>query len=280
MGIYENLRADFLDYPIEVSLETLALCNARCTFCPYPTIARKGTRMSDETIDRLVSELVGWKRGLYFSPFKLNEPLLDKRTIAICERINREAPDVVLRLFTNGAALTPKNIEQIAGLKKVAHLWISLNSHIPEEYERVMGLDFEQTAKKLDYLHEQTFPHNVVLSTVGHPNEDFRYYCYRRWPNFESLAIKRDSWLGYVDPQNSVVPDTPCSRWFELSIMADGLVSHCCMASGEEPRYNIGDVNTQTMLEVYNAPRWRERREKMLSRRVLDDTSPCAKCSY
>lgn len=276
----EEMRASFLDYPIEVSIETLALCNARCTFCPYPTLERKGTRMDDETLDRLVEEMVSWQRPMYFSPFKVNEPLLDKRTIPLCERLNREAPDVVLRIFTNGAALTPKNIEQISNLKKVAHLWVSLNSHIPEEYERVMGLNFEQTAKRLDYLHSVQFPHNVVLSAVGYPNEAFRRYCFDRWPNFESVAIKRDSWLGYVDAQNEVVPDTPCSRWFELSIMADGRVAHCCMHSGEDRRYDIGDVKTQTMREVYNAPRWRERREKMVSRRTLDERSPCARCSY
>lgn len=275
-----QMRASYLDYPIEVSIETLALCNARCTFCPYPTLERKGTRMDDETLDRLVDEMISWQRPMYFSPFKVNEPLLDKRTIPLIERINREAPDIVTRIFTNGAALTPKNIEQIAGLKKIAHLWVSLNSHIPEEYERVMGLNFEQTAKRLDYLHSQPFPHNVVLSTVGYPNEDFRFYCYERWPNFESVAIKRDSWLGFVDAQNTHVPDTPCSRWFELSIMADGRVAHCCMHSGEDKRYDIGDLANQTMHEVYNAPRWRDRREKMVSRRSLDETSPCARCSY
>lgn len=275
MNPFEGLRKDFLDYPIEVSIETLALCNARCTFCPYPTLDRKGQRMSDELLDRLVGEIVSWQRGLYFSPFKVNEPLLDKRTIPTCERLNREAPDVVLRIFTNGAALTPDKVEQIAGLKKVAHLWVSLNSHIPEEYERVMGMDFERTAKRLDYLHEREFPHSVVLSTVGYPNEDFRYYCFKRWPKFESVAIKRDSWLGYVDAQKKEIPDTPCSRWFELSVMSTGKLALCCMDS--EGRYGVGDLNEQTMFEAYNAPALRERREKLLSRRGIH---PCSTCSY
>jgi MoaA/NifB/PqqE/SkfB family radical SAM enzyme len=274
------MQSQFMDYPMEVSLETLTLCNARCTFCPYPTLDRLGTRMSDELLTRLVDEFIGWKRPMYFSPFKVNEPLLDKRTLPLCERINREAPEIVLRLFTNGAALTPKHIDQIASLKQVAHLWVSLNSHIPEEYERVMGLNFEQTARRLDDLHSRDFPHQVVLSTVGYPNEDFRFYCFNRWPKFESVAIKRDSWLGYVDAQNTTVPDTPCSRWFELSVMSTGKVAMCCMHDGVDERYNIGDVNTQTLSEVYNAPRWRDRREKMLSRKLLDDTSPCARCSY
>lgn len=271
------MRSAHMDYPIEVSVETLALCNARCTFCPYPTLTRKGERMSDATLERLVDEFIGWQRPMYFSPFKVNEPLLDKRTIPLCERINREAPQIVLRLFTNGAALTPKNIEQIANLKQVAHLWVSLNSHIPEEYERVMGLDFEQTAKKLDYLHTQAFPHKVVLSTVGYPNEAFRFYCFERWPKFDSLAIKRDSWLGFTDAQNTVVPDTPCSRWFELSIMANGKAALCCMDGTGE--HGHGDANEQTLFEIYNAPAWRDRRDKMVSRRTLTD-SVCSRCSY
>lgn len=205
----------------------------------------------------------------------MNEPLLDKRTIPILQRINREAPQVVVRVFTNGAALTPDKVEQIAGLKRVAHLWVSLNSHIPEEYQRVMGMDFERTAKRLDYLHTQDFPHTVVLSTVGYPNEDFRRYCWERWPKFESLAIKRDSWLGYAEAQNTVIPDTPCSRWFELSVMANGKVALCCMDG--EGAFSIGDVNTSTLLEIYNSPNWRDRRENLVSRKTIH---PCSTCSY
>ncbi len=274
------MQQQFMDYPMEVSVETMALCNARCTFCPYPTIERKGERMSDALLARLVDEMVSWNREMYFSPFKLNEPLLDKRTLPLCEEINQRSDKIVLRLFTNGSALTPENIAAIAKLERVAQLWVSLNSHIPEEYERLMGLKFERTAKNLDYLHSLDFPHAVMLSTVGYPNEEFRYYCFERWPKFESMAIKKDAWLGFTDAQRPEIPDTGCSRWFELSVMATGRVAHCCMDSGEDDRWTIGDLNTQTLFEVYNSPRWRDRREGLVSRRQLDTTSPCAGCSY
>src|SRR5262249_27338104 len=35
-------RRPYLDYPQEVHIETLAMCNATCTFCPYPTMDRQG----------------------------------------------------------------------------------------------------------------------------------------------------------------------------------------------------------------------------------------------
>jgi hypothetical protein len=169
-------------------------------------------------------------------------------------------------------------------LKRVAQLWVSLNSHIPEEYERVMGLKFERTARNLDHLHSlDDFPHAVMLSTVGYPNEEFRYYCFERWPKFESMAIKKDAWLGFTDAQVTQVPDTACSRWFELSIAADGFATTCCMhsGSGAEDPYNIGDVRTQTLYQIYNAPKWRDRREGLVSRKTLDMAeTPCAGCTY
>jgi len=276
------MQSAFMDYPMEVSVETMALCNARCTFCPYPTLDRKGEKMSDELLNKLVDEMISWDREMYFSPFKLNEPLLDKRTLPLCESINKRSQKIVLRIFTNGSALTPDNIAGIAKLERVAQLWVSLNSHIPEEYERVMGLKFEMTAKRLDYLHElDDFQHSVMLSCVGYPNEDFRRYCWERWPKFESMAIKKDAWLGYTDAQFPNIPDTACSRWFELSITARGTAAMCCMHDGQDTRYNIGDTNTHSLYEIYNAPRWKDRRVGLVSRKSLDpETNPCGRCSY
>jgi MoaA/NifB/PqqE/SkfB family radical SAM enzyme len=259
-----------------VSLETLALCNAACTFCPYPTLERQGTRLSDDLIHRLIDEMAEWKLQFYFSPFKVNEPLLDSRLIPICREVNNLVPLARIRIFSNGQALTPAKIEGIAELDNVEHLWISLNSHIKEEYEALMALDFDKTVKRLDHLHSLDFPHAVVLSAVGFPNEPFRRYCFDRWPKFQSLAIKRDAWIDYTNPQRDEVPDEPCWRWFELSITATGVVSMCCMDG--TAKYAIGDVNKQTMLEIYNAPLWRERREKMLSRKQVGD--PCSRCTY
>ena len=266
----------WLDQPLEVSLETQALCNARCTFCPYPTLERIGTRMSDELLDRLMGEMSGWKQPFMLSLFKVNEPLLDKRVLPLYARANREIPKARLRIFTNGQALTPDNVAAIADLTNVEHLWISLNSHDPEEYERLMGLDFDKTTKRLDYLHGAKFPHKVVLSCVGFPNEAFRYYCFERWPNFESVALKRDAWIDYTHAQQAIVPNTPCSRWWEVNITATGKAALCCMDG--EGEYGFGDVNTQTLLEIYNHPTYRSWRENLLSRREVG--SPCNRCTY
>jgi hypothetical protein len=271
---FDALRARYLDQPKEVSLETLALCNAACTFCPYPTLERQGAKMPDELIERLVGEMAAFREPFYFSPFKVNEPLLDSRLLPLCRLVNAAIPHARLRLFTNGSPLTSAKAEEIARLHNVEHLWISLNEHDPQRYESLMSLKFERTARRLDELHARTFPHPVVVSKVG-ADEGFRAYVIQRWPKFKPVLIKQDSWLGYVDPQYPGIPDTPCGRWFELSVMATGKVSLCCMDGTGE--HAIGYVTNASLLDVYNAPHWRERRERLLSRRALE---PCARCSY
>jgi hypothetical protein len=269
-----NLNEHYLDQPAEVGLETISLCNAACTFCPYPTLERKGEKMSGWLLDKVIDEMMEFKVPFFFSPFKVNEPLLDKRFYDICRTV--EAATVAyLRLFSNGAALTQRRIDEIAQLERVWHLVISLNSHIPEEYEKLMAMPFERTAKKLDNLHNQDFPHKVVLSAVGFPNRPFIEYCNNRWPKFEAMPIVKTSWLGYTDPQADVVPDKPCGRWWELSIMSNGIVSLCCQDG--EGQFPIGDVNKNTLLEVYNHPFYRERREQRLSRLKVP---VCETCTY
>jgi len=268
------LRNHYQSQPAEVSLETLALCNARCTFCPYPTLERQGVKMPDELIYRLIDEMSKWQIPFYFSPFKVNEPLLDSRLMDICRQVNERIPIAVLRLFTNGSALTDKHVESIAGLKRVYHLWISLNSHIPEEYEEVMGLNFEQTARKLDNLHSKDFPHKVVVSRVGIDNE-FMFYVQQRWPKFCPVLIKRDAWIDYITIDDEV-PSTPCIKWWELNITATGKAALCCMDGTAE--YGFGDVNNQSLLEIYNHPTLARWRNAKLNRKEAG--LPCARCSY
>ena len=278
-----DFRQSYLDWPAEVSIETFSKCNASCSFCPYPTLDRIGTKMSDEMIGRIIDELKDHPAEFIISPFKVNEPFLDKRLLPICRKINTELPHAYLRLFTNGSALTAEHIRGVAALERVYHLWISLNDHDPVQYHETMGLNFERTAANLDALHSVKenghFPHPVVVSKVRESNgrdADFLEYVRGRWPLFGTHLIKRDSWTGYTQDEGGPVPDTHCQRWFELNIMADGKVALCCMDGTGE--HSIGDLNTHSLFEVYNQRPQRERRLKLLSRKAAG--SPCAGCNY
>jgi radical SAM protein with 4Fe4S-binding SPASM domain len=178
----------------------------------------------------------------------------------------------ITRIFTNGSALTLKRAEELHNIDNL-ELWISLNEHDEDRYKEVMGIDFNKTVKNIDALHETDFCHKVKLLKVGR-DEGFKAYCKERWPDYEAIIIKKDGWLGYTEPAPNKIGDA-CDRWFELSIMADGKVSLCCMDGTGE--YAIGDINTQTMREVYNTPEYKARRLGDVKR---GEVSPCSTCNY
>ena len=263
----KTLYALYMDQPGEVSIETLSLCNARCTFCPYPSLERKGERMNDEMLTRIIDEMNSFEVPFVFSPFKVNEPYLDKRLFDICHRV--KAPK---RIFTNGAPLTRRNIEKTEEIKDVIHLWISLNAI--EDHEEVMGIPLPK--KNLDLLHEMVekkqFTKEVVVSAVE-GTEGFVEYVEKNYPLFRPFRISKEGWLGDI-PTDHEVPHSACARWFELSIISDGTISLCCMDG--QAKFPIGHVD-DGLLNVYNAPHWRERREKLLDRY---EVYPCSTCTY
>lgn len=281
----ERLRhSPYMDYPIEVTIETLTVCNAHCSFCPYPTLERRGERMGDALIDKIIGDLEAIPRTLPFgiSPFKVNDPLLDKRIFDICRRINRRLPNARPRLFTNGSPLTDTMIGRIAQIEHLQHLWISLNEIEAGNYQRVMGLPLERTLLRMDQLHRAVeaghFPHPVIVSRVrdgGPADEAFVAFVQQRYPRFAIAVMPYASWAGQIaSAERLAIPATGCVRWFELSIMATGQVALCCMDG--EGKHPIGNVAHDNALAIYNAPSYRKLRQDTVSR--LDAGFPCNQC--
>ena len=274
----------YLEYPKEVSIETQAVCNAACTFCPYPTMERKGQKMSDDLLDKIITDLHEIPSDVKFgiAPFKVSDPFLDKRIFDLSKRINNELPNADLRFFTNGAPLTDKNIEKLREIENISHLWISLNDSNPERYEDLMGISFTKTIERMDSLHKVVkdgYPHEVCVSRVQDfttGDQEFLDFIRNRYPLFRAMVTKRSNWVGQVSTEiDETVPPLACGRWFELSIMATGKVALCCMDG--DGKHIIGDVSSQSVLEIYNTPGYKKMRQFLSSRKGA--ASPCDTCN-
>lgn len=272
----------YLDYPAGVHFETWTKCNAACDFCPYPTLDRLGNKMPDAMIEKILTDLedIPKDHKFFISPFKVNEPFLDKRLLPILEDINKRLPNAILTLFSNGTTLTREKIKRIARLSNVRHLWISLNEHRPTHYEAVMKMPLARTVKKLDLLHSMDFPHKVVVSRVCDNTQidyDFVMRVENRWPKFEAFLIKRDAWINDIkhDAINTEVPVAKCNRWWEMEITSTGRTALCCMDA--HARYSNGDVSKQHVLEIYNLPEFKRMRAGTQTRQAY---SPCNICTY
>ena len=280
-------QAQYIDWPAFVHLETIALCNAACTFCPYPALERKGERMPDALIEKVIRDLTDIPPHVRFqlAPYKVSEPLLEPRLFDILDTINARLPNAYISMITNGSALTERNIDKLRAVRNLVYLSVSLNYDNAEEYESVMKLPFERTLRRLDELHrkklEGKLPFPVRLARVSENRlSDMRYvgWVQSRYPAFEPLVGNRNDWIGQVDTDTAMleVPDVPCHRWFDMSITATGVVAMCCMDG--EAKYPKGDVNTSHVLEIYNQPRLRRLREQLVSRRAVGE--PCNRCTY
>lgn len=285
VGLEKLRRSHYMDYPVEVSIETQAVCNAACTFCPYSNMARQGDKMPNELIGKIIDDLKLIPNNISFtiSPFKVSDPFLDKRIFSICEKINTELPHARLRLFTNGSPLTPEIIDKISKIKNVIHLWVSLNEYEVAEYEKLMSLPFAKTIEKMDALHARVkdgYPHPIMVSRVADGSlrdKGFFDFVKSRYPLFDVFLIGRGDWTGQVDVTlQKNAPPTGCSRWYELSIMASGKVALCCMDG--EGKYVIGDVREKSVLDIYNHPQYKKMRQFTASR--LAAASPCDTCVY
>ena len=281
------LRGDYLEVPALVHMETIAVCNAACSFCPYPGLERKGTRMSDALIEKIIQDLTDIPRELPFqlSPYKVSDPFLESRLFDILARVNEKLPNAAISLITNGSALTERNIDQLAKVRNVAYLSVSLNFFDPVEYEEVMKLPLDRTLARLELLSRKhaegriDFPLRITrVSTSGADDRLFMRWAKEKFPAFRVSILPRNDWIGTIDVGNfaSRVPDVACHRWFDLSITATGVVAMCCMDGKTE--YPKGDVNRQHALEIYNQPWLRNFREQLMSRRSVG--APCDRCTY
>jgi hypothetical protein len=284
LAIERLRRSPYMDYPIEVTIETLTVCNASCTFCPYPTLERRGEKMGDALIDKILGDLEAIPRELPFgiSPFKVNDPLIDKRIFDICRQINRRLPNARPRLFTNGSPLTDAIIGRVAEIDHLQHLWISLNEFEAEAYQSVMGLPLARTLARMDRLHQAVesghFPHPVIVSRVRDRSaKDMAFvdFVRQRYPRFSLSVMPYASWAGQIESSETLAPPpTGCGRWFELSIMSTGQVALCCMDG--EGKHVIGDVSKDNALAIYNSPSYRRLRQDTVTR--LEADFPCNQC--
>ncbi len=276
-----------LDYPAFVHMETVAVCNAACSFCPYPGLERKGVRMSDQLIAKIIGDLADIPKDFRFqlAPYKVSEPFLEARLFDILGLVNSKLPNANISIITNGSPLTEQKIAQLGKVRNLSYINVSVNFDNPEEYEAVMKLPFERTVERLEILHRKhaqgviKCPIRLSRVTSNHRADDASFVAWARsnFPRFSAIIIRRNDWIGEIGSEQPLtVPDAPCQRWFDLSITATGVVSMCCMDGST--KYPKGDVNTQHALEIYNQPWLRELRGTLVSRRQIG--SPCNQCTY
>lgn len=268
--------------PYYVSIETLALCNAACEFCPYPSLDRKGLRMSEDLFQKIVDELAAKcpKEIPNFSLERLSDPFLDARTFDFARYVISKFPTTKIHRITNGSALNDKVIDKLINQGNTGYINISFNDHRPDHYERVMQLPFERTYANVKRLHARhaagDFAYYTMVGRVGDgtvADIEFVEWVKREFPRFHPVVTPRFDWMGFTHSLATGVLGQKCAQWFELHFLADGKEALCCIDSTGE--YGRGDANVEDAYDIYMHPT----RQAMRSAKQRRDIAACRTCT-
>ncbi|MEL6207666.1 MAG: radical SAM protein, partial [Pseudomonadota bacterium] len=104
-----------------VQIQTASWCNRECAFCPSGTFDIPKTFMTDDVLDRIARELQRLGFRGRFSPYLMNEPLLDKHLPERIARIRKVLDKATFFISTNGDALSLEVGERLfaAGLDRM-----------------------------------------------------------------------------------------------------------------------------------------------------------------
>lgn len=241
---------------IQLQFETLNICNARCKFCPYPTMKRPKRRMSAALFERIAGMAEHTALPIVAVSFQgLGEPTLDPAIVERIRRIRRINSTWDLSMYTNGFGLTVEKVKALkeAGLNMLA---VSINSVSHAQRQELMGLN--DYGKLVPVVREAMKEGIVIPKAVGD------YLTEEEMLRFRIMYYDMVSLNSFVNWAGRMFPTEPtatgCPRALhQYMILSDGRVSLCCMdAEGE---VTFGDLNHQTLDEVYANPEWVRYRE-------------------
>jgi molybdenum cofactor biosynthesis enzyme MoaA len=252
--------------PEIVQIEATNICNAKCTFCPRDDMKRRQGIMDMALFTKIVDECA----GLGISHIRMHnygEAFVDKR---LPEKIgyakSRGIPEV--GVITNGSLLGPEVAQAVieAGLDAIN---ISLDAAGRDTFESTrLGLKYDKVIANVEGLVRlrrelgHTRP-KLILSFVRQDNSAEEQAFIDHWSAVaDKIHITElHNWAGTLRRRADV--NFPCYRqWLTFTVLWDGRASLCC--ADLDGQVVLGDLNTQTIAEIWNGDAYRRVRREHL----------------
>jgi len=234
----------------EIQFETLNRCNGGCSFCPVNRFddPREQALMSEDLYHKIIDNLAALNYGSTVYFHGNNEPLLDKRIYGFIEYARKQLPKARLAMFTNGTALTVDRFKTL-----VTHL---------------------------DNLVIDNYNDDLVLNTSTKKVVDF-CDANPEWGEKARVSIRKET--EKLDKRGSNAKnratiktlESSCLRPFtQINVRPDGKISLCCNDSLGD--VTLGNLQTQSLLEIWYGADFDDVRQKMLKGRAHIDL--CKEC--
>lgn len=265
---------------VQLHLETTGFCNGACHFCIYRSKENEAqpkgfmpwdlfTKIIDEAATIPQIDSIAWSG--------LAEPLTDPKLIERVAYAKNARFSWFQEMYTNGVFLTPEKFDALreAGMD---HVSISLNAVNQEQHEKIMGIKgkFQTVCDNADYARTHTVSPtdperkcNIQVKAVINGDQftmDDHFWFLARWGTAKDgkghgQAVTEMNWADQNRTIREFDPNSCCRlrALGQLSVHWDGRVNLCCL----DPmgKYPWGDLKTQTIREIYNAPAYVQFRE-------------------
>ena len=282
------LEAAVPAWPLKIQVQTATRCNAACAMCPYPEVAGAEGFLHQSMSEALYESLLAQLAGVpveRFSPFLMNEPLLDRRLESFVAKARAALPRTTLGLFTNGSALTAARAEALA-FAGLDELCISVHGFDAPTYEAVMaGLSHERVmgrlrdvvalfeAGALGGLRLQVVTGDVAEIAGAAPSWLAPYVLLKGFSNERVVSATEN--LPCTGPGG---PRPLCQRPFvKLYVLADG---DCVLCNCDWRRKKVlGNLTRTSLAEIWRGEAYRALRREHV-RLDFPTGHPCHACDY
>ncbi len=227
-----------------IEIETYNRCNGVCSFCPVNRNddTRQEALMQESLFYKIINELEEMDYSGSISLFSNNEPLLDKRIIGFHKYAREHLPKARIHMLTNGTLLTKEIFNNLID---------NLDELIIDNYSQNLNL-----IKPVKEISQIVANDRKLIDKVT---------IFKRRP-FEVLSSRGGNAKNRKNDLD--MSTTRCIYPFQqMVVRPTGEVSLCC----NDPlgKYTMGDLNQQSLLEVWYGSRFMEARCKLSQGRGL-----------
>jgi sulfatase maturation enzyme AslB (radical SAM superfamily) len=252
--------------PEIVQIESTNICNAKCVFCPRDEMQRRQGIMTVELFRKIVDECADL--GItHIRMHNYGEAFMDRRLV---EKV-RYAKQKGIRevgMISNGSLITEPVARGMieAGLDAIN---ISVDASGKEVFEATrIGLKYDKVIANIERLLRLRTESGkrrpkLILSFVRQNNSADEAAFIEHWRSIADKIHVTDlhNWAGTLNTKSDV--NYPCYRpWLTFTVLWDGRVSLCC--ADFDGKTILGNLNTQTIAEVWNAEPYRNVRREHL----------------
>jgi hypothetical protein len=252
--------------PEIVQIESTNICNAKCVFCPRDDMHRRQGIMSVELFRKIVDECV--ELGItHVRMHNYGEAFIDKRLVEKVRYAKQKGIKEV-GMISNGSLITDQIARGMidAGLDAIN---ISVDASGKEVFESTrVGLKYDKVIGNIERLVRLRTESGkrrpkLILSFVRQNNSADEQAFIEHWRAIADKIHVTDlhNWAGTLNQKSDV--NYPCYRpWLTFTVLWDGRVSLCC--ADFDGKTILGDLNTHSIAEIWNAEAYRDVRRQHL----------------